>query len=188
MGMRTTAAYVVAGAVLGALAGLAVDMCISIYAHHMWLSLLLAGAAGAAAAGAGAVVMRTRRVAVRDPLLGGLLACGGYFLVLLVKADFNHHANVEAFSCVFFALVYSSAIAASHATAIGQRDFRFAAAFFASIGGLIALAAGVRILWLPTRVPTIRAVIAGALYGAFLWGSIAAARRIFSVDMERFRV
>jgi len=188
METRTALIYVAAGAAFGALAGLAVVTGISLHTHHMWLSFLLAGAAGAAVAGAGIVAVPTRKVAFRDTLAGLALAWGGFCLALLVRARFNHHANVEAFSYVFFTLAYSSTVATSHATAIGQRDFRFAAAFFASIGGLIALAAGVRILWLPVRVPTMRAVIAGALYGAFLWGSIAAARKIFSVDMERFRV
>ncbi len=97
-------------------------------------------------------------------------------------------ANSAALAYVVFALFYSAAVGAAHATSLGRREFRLPAAFFGAIAGLVALAAGVRILWTVRTISVAGAIAAGAIYGAFLWLAIGAARRAWSIDVERFRV
>ena len=176
--------YLILGAALGAIAGALAAKALRLYAlYHPWRGTGAFALAGAIVSAAGAASTGSRRSAWREPLLGFVLAGLGFVALTGSYAISQDAPNV---ALVFFALVFSAAVAASHAVSLREGNAALAAGFFGGIGGLLALAAGMTLI---IREDLIwRCAAAGAVYGALVWLGAGAARRLFSVDVRQFRL
>ena len=179
--------YLAAGLALGAVAGAVAARALGVYDDSRWSAVILFAFAGAIAGSAGAVVSGSRRAAARDAAAGFVLSGGGLWVISLARfARGDLSTNAVAVGLVFFTFIFSAALGASHAWSLRERGAWVAAALFGGVGGLLALALGMKIISIANLVVT--AAAAGAVYGGFVWTAIAAARRIFIVDVGQFRV
>ncbi len=188
MKTRMLLLYVAWGAASGGLGGLAAALSAAAHARHFWGGFAAAALAGALVGAGGAAAALSRRALV-DAGVAAAFGAAGYLLAAAIAARAGESENIPAFAVVAFALVFSYALGASHMTAVAARGGRMLAAFFAAIAGLVAVAAAVRFTaGSPETTSIAGAIFAGALFGAAVWGAIGFARRISTVDPDRFRV
>jgi len=179
--------YLVAGLVFGAIAGSVAAKARAVYGDSRWSAVLLFALAGAIVSSAGAAVSGSRRAAARDAAAGFvLLGAGPYVMSLARHAGRDLSTDLAAVGLVFFTFVFSAAVGASHAWSLRERAAWVAAALFAGVAGLLGLAVGMKIISI--EHPVLTAAATGAVYGAFVWTAVGAARRMFIVDVGQFRV
>ena len=190
MKTRMFFSYAACGAALGGASGIAAAGAVWVGLGYMWVALTLAVLAGMIMSAGGALASRVPRAALYDCATGALLGGGGYLLGIGIytRTQTGGASNSTALVSVLFVLLYSYAMGISHTTSLGHRGARLPAAFFAGIGGLLALAVDVRILWPARDIAASAAIAAGAVFGGMLWGGVGAARKIFGIDVDRFRV
>ena len=175
--------YLILGAALGAVAGAGGAKALSLYVDDPWRAAAVFALSGAIVAAGGAASTGSRRAAWRDPLVGLVLAAIGF---LAITASYSVSETVPHVALVFFAFLFSALVGGAHCLSLRETGAALAACFFGGIAGLLALALGMMVIDLGRLPPT--CALAGAAYGGLLWLGVAAARRLFSLDVDQFRL
>ena len=178
--------YVLAGAVLGCLAGLSAAAALGQVEGDSSRGLLLACLSGLLLSAAGGAAMRSHRAFGLEVPLGAALGAAFFAAGRAMAGAEALSGDLGALAAVSAVLVFSAAVAAVHVWRAGGGRISFSAAVFAAVAGLAALAAAAKLVS-PARLYTSLAA-AGALYGAAIWGAVGFSRRLFEVDVAEFRV
>ena len=186
MRARGVMLYTLAGAVAGCLAGLLAAAALERFGEAGPAGLLLAAGSGLVVSAGGAAAMRSRRAFLSELPAGTALAAGLFALARAFPSLGASSGNTPALAAVASVVVFSAVVAALHTWHVAGSRVAFVATIFAPIGGLVALAASASIV--TTSHPYLTLAAAGGIYSAALWTAVGAARRLFGVDVEEFRV